>query len=241
MSKKVREIIGADFFDTPIKLGNGFDCISVVGKPVGRYEKYVPYLVIPKITLSQPLKDMMYKNKDYSEVFKKYIALLEKKKATILEEIENCGDRICLMDDAYGERGFRLRYIFAYWLEQQGYELSSTLKSQVDSQYAMWHTDIYKDRGHHNLTNKFCKEYLESLNWKTSRDGSHQYVMREWLDPADWELFMQVGTHTRYFGDKCEFYGITYRQLQLGDYFYWTMGGDFLNTDISIINRKRNV
>ena len=235
MSKK--EIVAESFFDTPSRLGNGYDCISVVGKPIGRYAHLIPYIIVLPISLPHSFNEMLYRNKDYSEAFKSYIQILEKKKDKILSIVDGCGDRICLMDNDYGEYGFRLRYVFAYWLSCQGYELDPYLQVMIDKYYHLWQVDMYKGRGHYDLTNEFCKEYLESLNWKTSRDVSHQYVMREWLDPADWDTFMQVGTHTRYFGDIIQYAGISYRQLQLGDYFYWTMGCDFLNTDISIINR----
>lgn len=69
-----------------------------------------------------------------------------------------------------------------------------------------------------------------SLNWRTSRDGSHQYVhtlkdpvTQPGIRATDWSTFAAVCSQH---GRPREFAGRTYRYLRLAGYDYWIMPQD---------------
>ena len=87
------------------------------------------------------------------------------------------------------------------------------------------------------LTPEQCQDALESHLWifaKTMPDNPHEYTLRKQWDD---DLFVEVVKHIRSNGYTAYFGGRPYTQLDVGDFFYWTMGAPLGET--ILINRKR--
>ena len=88
------------------------------------------------------------------------------------------------------------------------------------------------------LTNEEARVLIERHEWiyaKTMSDDPHEYTLRkEWNDDA---LFDLLVLHIREQGYATRYHGRPYVQLDVGDYFYWTMGAPLSET--ILVNRKR--
>ena len=82
------------------------------------------------------------------------------------------------------------------------------------------------------------RDLIEQHEWiyaKTMPENPHEYTLRqEWADDA---LFDAIVLHIRQHGYTARFHGRRYTQLDVGDYFYWTMDAPVEQT--ILINRKR--
>lgn len=88
------------------------------------------------------------------------------------------------------------------------------------------------------MTDDELQAVLERSDWiyaGTMPDNPHEYALRrEWADDA---LFDAAVMHIRENGYEAVFEGRAYTQIDLGEYFYWTMGAPLHET--ILINRKR--
>lgn len=76
-------------------------------------------------------------------------------------------------------------------------------------------------------------EYIAKQNWVTSKDKSHQYVVRDRNDDIDFIDFVNI---IRKNGTTKSFYGKKYKYFYVDNYKYWTMGAPIEET--IIINRE---
>jgi len=88
------------------------------------------------------------------------------------------------------------------------------------------------------LTSDQVAQLIGKHEWvfaKTMADNPHEYTLRdEWADDAAFDAFV---TYIREHGYAAWFGGRKYIQLDVGDFFYWTMGAPLAET--ILVNRKR--
>ncbi len=89
-----------------------------------------------------------------------------------------------------------------------------------------------------SLTSEEVAQAIKEHAWiyaKTMPQNPHEYTLRkQWGDDA---LFDAVVTHIREHGYETVYQGRKYIQLDVGEFFYWTMGSPLKDT--ILINRKR--
>lgn len=238
-------ITTASFESLNIKSSEGYTLVSVVGKVYGSFRN------------SERVKKMigfsifrMYSNQragDFLACNLLYRRKLEKKGAERLLsgirqfcEEENSTKVILL---GYGQRDeFCYRHIFADYLRANGIPVKAETGIDSTIQQKYWIDDIYKLRGHFNLTDEFVGETLEAMEWtfaKTMSKNPHFYSIREKF--GNNSTFLQIVSHIRFFGDLVEFEDIIYRVWTYKNQSYWTMPSDLLNEDVNLINRKINL
>lgn len=77
-------------------------------------------------------------------------------------------------------------------------------------------------------------EYINSVRWKTAKDGSHQYTLMEW-NPNLILTFREMVMTIREHGYSEQYFNREYVYLNIGEYKYWTMGAPLFET--ILINR----
>ena len=88
------------------------------------------------------------------------------------------------------------------------------------------------------MSNDDLKAYIESVKWRTAKDGTHQYTIANWAPEKEKEFRELVATIYDK-GYKEEFMGQEYTYLEIGGYIYWSMNYSVKET--ILINRKLNV
>jgi hypothetical protein len=142
----------------------------------------------------------------------------------------------------YGEDNeFCYRHIFADFLRANRIPVNPEKGIDEAIQQKHWNEDIYKLRGHCNLTDQFVGDAFESMEWtfaSTMQNNPHFYSIREKF--SDNSTFLKIVSHIRYFGNLVEFEDIIYRVWTYKNQSYWTMPSDLLNEDVDLINMKIN-
>jgi hypothetical protein len=86
------------------------------------------------------------------------------------------------------------------------------------------------------MTDEQIARYIESVSWRTSVDGSHQYTLVA-NKPDLKTVFSEFVMHIRKNGYVEEFTGWKYTYFDIGGYQYWTMGAPLEET--ILINRAQ--
>lgn len=81
------------------------------------------------------------------------------------------------------------------------------------------------------------RDFIRRSRWqfaKTMPDKPHEYTLRKWCDPGEFEDFVAT---VRREGYKDRYEGRTYTYLNVDGYRYWTMGASVRVT--TVLNRAR--
>lgn len=239
------QIVTASFESLNSKSYEGYTLVSVVGKVYGsfrnseRIKKMVGFSIF-RMYSNQRAGDLLACNLLYRK-------RLERKGAEkLLSDIR----RFCIEENTtkavllgYGQGNeFCYRHIFADFLRTNGIPVKAEKGIDVNTQSKYWSEDIYKLRGHFNLTDQFVEDTLESMEWtfaKTMKNNPHFYSIRAKF--GDNSTFLQVVSHIRYFGNLVEYEDVIYRVWTYKNHSYWSMASDLLNEDVNLINRKINL
>lgn len=73
-----------------------------------------------------------------------------------------------------------------------------------------------------SMTSGQLKKYIESVKWRTAKDGSHQYTVVGWTPEKEKQFRALVATIYEK-GYKEKFQGRTYTYLGIDNHTYWTM------------------
>jgi len=236
------ELITGSFESLNTKSYEGYTLISVVGKVYGSFRNSEK---VRKLVGFSTFR--MYDNqraRDFLACNLLYRKKLERKGAEkLLTDVrqfckeENTIKAVLL---GYGEGNeFCYRHIFADFLRANGIPVKDETGIDLSTQRKYWSEDIYKLRGHFNLTDQFAGDTLEHMEWtfaKTMQNNSHFYSIREKF--GDNSTFLKVVSHIRSVGELVEFEDVIYRVWNYKNHSYWTMASDLLNEDVDLINRK---
>nr|WP_321232378.1 hypothetical protein [uncultured Psychroserpens sp.] len=239
---EITEIITAPFMETTRLLNNDYVCVSIIGKVYGEYERIEE---IQRVTSLNTFRHYYHlKAKDYYACYLLYKDILERKGIERLKTdlinlaVTNNKSKIALLGYGIGDE-FCYRHILSDFLTSNGVFTTELTKVDLNVQKAHWSYNIYKDRGHDNLTDEFVGKTLENCNWifaKTMLKNPHWYTLRS--DFGNNEVYLSIVRHIRYFGKDEIFQGILYRVFYVGSYKYWTMPEDLTNESCDLINRK---
>jgi hypothetical protein len=88
-----------------------------------------------------------------------------------------------------------------------------------------------------DLTLEQLREYIASVRWQTSKDGTHSYTLAKWK-PELAAMFYAFVWFIRKNGYIEMFRDVPYICFNVDDHRYWTMGAPLHET--ILINRTRN-
>ncbi len=88
-----------------------------------------------------------------------------------------------------------------------------------------------------DLSTDELREYIASVTWQTSKDGSHSYTLTKWK-PERAAMFFAFVWFIRKHGYIEMFMGVPYICFDVDDHRYWTMGAPLHET--ILINRTEN-
>ncbi|WP_143884250.1 hypothetical protein [Chryseobacterium binzhouense] len=239
------QIFTASFESLNTKSYEGYTLISVVGKVYGNFRSSEKIRKLVGFSIFR-----MYSNQKAGDFLACNILYRKKLEKKGIEKLLTNINQFCKEENnskvvllGYGEgREFCYRHIFADFL--RGNQIAVKTEGYIDQsiQQKYWNDDIYKLRGHYNLTNQFVGKTLESMEWtfaKTMQNNPHFYCIREKFN--DNFSFLQIVSHIRSFGTLVEFENIIYRVWTYKNHSYWTMPSDLLDEDVDLINRKINL
>lgn len=238
----ILQIVTANFTEVNRLINEDYICVSIVGKVYGEYYRTED---IQRIRSLNTFRHYWHiKAKDWYACNLLYRAILKKKGIERLKAdlndlaIKNDKSKIALCGYGVGD-AFCYRHVLSDYLNANGVNVTEVGKIDSNTQKAYWKYNIYKDRGHDNLTDEFISETLKKCNWifaKTAINNPHFYSIRKDFD--DRILFLSLVKHIRYFGKDEIFQGVLYRVFYVGGYMYWSMPEDLTNENCDLINRK---
>lgn len=86
------------------------------------------------------------------------------------------------------------------------------------------------------MKNKSIEELVNGMKWtfaKTMPENPHYYIVKQEQDAVEYDrLYWYIFDHPT----MVEYEGYTYKTATIGDYMYWIMTDDFVES--RIINRK---
>lgn len=242
----ITEIIVAPFQEVDKLISKGYACISSVGDIYGRFSSLNNKVIkIDEVSTTYGMFYQLTKGRDYMCVFQSYTTMLEKVGLdAILKELNALNTpKIAICGYGSGLE-FCYRYILAEFVKQAiGVKPKShsgiSYRAVIQHQHRMWHTDIYKERGHFDKSDNYVGQALIPCKWITAKavKNPHEYTLRK--DFGDDDKFLAIVKHIRCLGEIREFWGILYRQFDYNGYTYWTMPEDYLDEDCNLINRAK--
>ncbi|CAM1343224.1 hypothetical protein [Tenacibaculum aestuarii] len=235
-------IITAPFVYTSELLIQNYLCISVTGKVYGNYKQKEEIERIRGLNTYR-----FYHNQKAKDYFACYLLYrdnlerlgIERIKTTITSLLnKHSKSKVALL--GYGiANEFCYRYILSDFLNQNNIKTTEYIKSSIKAQKEFWKHNEYKARGHYNLTDELVGKTLEKSQWifaKTTPKNPHYYTLKKDFDNN--ELFLQIVSHIRFFGNPEIFEGVLYRVFYYNGYKYWEHPCDVLNEEVILINRK---
>lgn len=238
----VQEIVTSNFTKVEELLSKNYVCVSVVGKVYGNVTGKKQIERIRNLNVFRFYHHL--RSKDYYACYYLYNAILQKKGIeTLLKEIKQLLNKhnktkIALCDNSTGN-DFGFRHILRCFLLENGVQVYDTENIDLSIQQGYWKQDLYKQAGHFNLTDEFVGNALEEREWtfaKTMPKNPHFYIIRSKI--SDFELFLHLVAHIRYYGKPEIYEGMLYRVFYWNAYKYWTMPQDLTNEKCDLINRK---
>ena len=238
-------IVTASFESLNTKSYKGFTLISIVGKVYGSYKKSERVRKLVGFSIFR-----MYSNQRAGDFLACNLLYRKKLQRKGAEKLMNDIREFCKEENntkavllGYGkDNEFCYRHIFADFLRVNGVSVDAEEGIEQSIQRKYWNEDIYKVRGHFNLSDKFVGETLEGMEWTfaaTMQNNPHFYTIREKF--GDNLTFLQLASHIRYFGELVEYEEVIYRVWSYKDFFYWSMPSDLLNENVNLINRKAKI
>lgn len=236
------EMVTASFESLNSKPYEGYTLISLVGKVYGNFKNSDKIRKLVGFSIFR-----MYDNQRAGDFLACNLLYRKKMERKGAEKLFSDIRQFCIEENTtkavllgYGKGNeFCYRHIFADFLRANGISVKAETGIDQTIQQKYWSEDIYKLRGHYNLTDEFVGETLESMEWtfaKTMKNNPHFYSIREKF--GNNFTFLQLVSHIRYFGDLVEFEEVIYRVWTYKNHSYWTMPSDLLNEDCNLINRK---
>ncbi|MBC5835058.1 hypothetical protein G6N05_11965 [Flavobacterium sp. F372] len=235
----MKQIILISFNEIEARLKEGYTIFSITGKVYGNYSEK------EEVKRIKGLNTFRYyyheRARDYLACFVLYRNNLnrlgfERVWRSIIEASDGT-EKIAICDKNIDSE-FCYRYIFADFLIENNIGNVEFDKNVMLKQKDFWKYDVYKVRGHHNITLETVKNTLESFVWhfaKTMPKTPHFYTLRKEFD--NHELFLSIVKHIRNFGELNIYQDQMYRRLTIGKFQYWTMACDLEDEDCDLINK----
>lgn len=238
------EIVTASFESLNTTSYEDYTLISIVGKVYGNFRNSERVRKLVGFSIFR-----MYSNQRAGDFLACNLLYRKKLERKGVEKLISDIKQLCKEENTtkavllgYGEGNeFCYRHIFADFLRANGIAVKPEKGIDLATQRKYWREDIYKLRGHFNLSDQFVGETLEAMEWtfaKTMLNNPHFYSIREKF--SDNSTFLQIVSHIRFFGDLVEFEDIIYRVWTYKNLSFWTMPTDLLNEDVDLINKKVN-
>lgn len=127
----------------------------------------------------------------------------------------------------------------AYIEYYDGEVFEGVIEEDFKTHQRKWNTDVYKKRGHFDLSDGYVGSTLEKLRWvnaKTAIKNPHSYTLRKDMQITE-EEYLGLVKHIRCFGSVEVFWGFVYRVWEYNGCRYWTMPQDIQDEDCDLINR----
>lgn len=240
--KRIEEIRTANFTEVRTLLKENYICVSVIGKVYGDYDGKEEIQRIRSLNTFRHFYHL--KAKDYHACYILYKEILEHKGIDRLKsdliQLTRDNNKSKIAFCGYGrDDEFCYRYILSDFLQSNGVNVEIPKEIDLSYQKSLWNIDLYKSRGHYNLSNFVVGDLLEYCEWvfaKTMPKNPHYYTLRKTLE--DDSLFLKLVSHIRYFGRIESYEGMAYRVFYFNNTQYWTMPQDITNEQCDLINKK---
>ncbi len=236
------QIVTESFESLNTKTYEGYTLVSVVGKVYGSFRNSEKVRKLVGFSIFR-----MYDNQRAGDFLACNLLYRKKVERKGVEKLLTDLRQFCKEENTtkvvllgYGEGNeFCYRHIFADFLRANKIPVEDETGIDQNIQRKYWSEDIYKLRGHFNLTDQFAGETLERMEWtfaKTMQNNPHFYSIREKF--GNNSTFLKIVSHIRYFGNLVEYEDIIYRVWTYKSLSYWTVPSDLLNEEVDLINKK---